>query len=75
MIWKMFLPSRPTQAVITQAATNAETGKAGSLTIPGVVSMDTKDGHLMGRDRNGNVTFIVPLPSVAAAVIDEVPRG
>ncbi len=64
-----------TQAIITQSRLDETTGKPGSLTIPGVVSIDTKDGHLMGKDSRGNITVIVPLKEISAAVVDEVSNG
>lgn len=71
MIWKMFLPTRPTQAVITQNATDGN-GTPGRLTVPGVVSLRNDAGQLQGVDRQGRVILSVPLSDVAAAIVDEV---
>lgn len=72
MIWRMFLPERP--AIATQAVVKAVDG-GGSFTLTGVVSFDTKDQQLIGRNAAGCVTMVVPLSQVAAAVIDEVKDG
>ncbi len=71
MIWNLFLPTRPQQAVITQAAAN-DHGAAGSLKVPGVVAFTTRDSQLMGVNKSGQCIMVVPLAQVAAAVIDEV---
>ncbi len=68
MNWRMFLPNRPQQAVITQAMVG------GSLKVPGVVSFTTQDSQLMGMNESGKVIMVVPLAQVAAAVIDEVSK-
>ncbi len=59
-------PEPERKAVVKQVETSS------SLTLTGVVSFSTKDGHLMGSNNAGQVIMVVPLAQVAAAVIDEV---
>lgn len=69
-----FTTLKPTQAVITQARSTVD-GKVGRLEVPGVVTFDTKDSQLVGRNSKGETVMVIPLAEVAAAVIDEVPHG
>ena len=74
MIWRMFLPPRLTQAVITQSTTDAN-GTPGRLTVPGVVTFRNDAGQLQGLNDKGCVIVSVPITDVAVAIVDEVKNG
>lgn len=57
-----------TELVVTQSRVGSD-GKAGSLTIPGVATIDARDGFLFGKSANGYTVLIVPLAEVAAAIV------